>query len=642
MRLLLLFIFILTSLASLAQNDVLLTINDEIIKTDEFTRVYEKNISLINEEQNNSPQEYLKLFVNYKLKVHEAYRLGLDKKQSYISELHMYRSQLAKNHLNDVQVTEGLVQEAYDRTKNELKARHILIRVSPDALASDTLVAYNKLIEARERINAGENFERVAREVSQDPSAQKNGGNLGWFKAFKMVYPFETAAYSTPLKEVSMPFRTGFGYHIVQPIAQRPSKGSVKVAHIMISLDQQDTSSIAYDKIKEVEELLQGGAAFEILARNYSDDGSSSRKGGVLNTFEQGQLSSIVFEEKAFSLKEVGDIVGPFKTKFGWHIIKLLEKNPVLTFESMEAALTKVVTNDARARVISDQLNQKLRRHYQVGDNQSLITYFKKVFPEVYKRDATFRGEASILNKTALTIVDTSYTYASIKEYLVKRYKMRSYTSRDFFVENEIATFVDTSLKKYHLEHLEAQDPAFNVLLNDYKEGLLLYDLLEENIWKKAQKDTLGLKSYFDKNKIDYKTPKTYQTVVLTTLNKKIATAYRNQLKKGVTSDKAIEGLKRIYNTPIIVSSRDITNPNLIKKHRLSLGVSKVYLEGGNYMVYNVTTITEESYKVLEEVKGLVISDYQKELEQEFVKELRFKNKVIINEEVLNELLKKI
>jgi peptidyl-prolyl cis-trans isomerase SurA len=216
------------------KDKVLLTIENKPVYVSEFLRVYNKNKEVVSQENKKDINEYLDLFINYKLKLRQAYDLKLDTVPSYIKEFTKYKEQLIEPFLKDRNVTDNLVREAYDRMKQEVKASHILVKLDAHALPKDTLKAYNKLIEAREKILKGADFEVVAKEYSEDPSAKKNGGDLGYFTAFSMVYRFENAAYTTNIGDISMPFKTNFGYHIVKVNDKRASKGEVKVAHIMV------------------------------------------------------------------------------------------------------------------------------------------------------------------------------------------------------------------------------------------------------------------------------------------------------------------------------------------------------------------------------------------------------------------------
>ena len=627
------------SFVSLGQQEVLLKVNNDEVTTADFVRVYEKNLALINDAEENSPEQYLDLFIDYKLKVQEAYRKGLHNKASYKKEIASYRTQLAKDYLNDVQVTDKLVEEAYNRTKNELRARHILVRVRSDALPKDTLAAFTKLLEARKHLVAGEDFASIARKYSEDPSAKQNGGDLGWFKAFKMVYPFENAAYTTKVNEVSQPFRTSFGYHIVQPTASRIAQGSVQVAHIMIALKQKDSSIIAEEKIKEVRALLAKGAAFETLALNYSDDKNSAKKGGVLSAFEKGQLSSSKFENTAFDLNKVGDISEPFKTKFGWHILKLIKKNPVLSFEKMKPSLSKRVTKDSRARVLSKELNTRLREQYKITQEPEIISYFTSVLPEVYDEKLNVFTDDNALSKEALKVGDQVYTYKDIAQALEKKYRKAPYVSRDYFVKREVENFVNNALITYHKLHLEEQDSDFGLLIKEYKEGLLLFDLLKTEIWDKAQKDSVGLNTFYVNNIERYKAPQTFTMRVFTTSQKKIASTYLKRNTQGENSNSVLSVLKKKHDSPIIVTLKDYVQEDLPMSGIVRIGDKELLKEGENYVVYEVVSINEAMTNTLQNVRGQVMSDYQKFLEDTFVNRLREDSNITVNETVLNKLI---
>lgn len=627
------------SFVSLGQQEVLLKVNNDEVTTADFVRVYEKNLALINDAEENSPEQYLDLYIDYKLKVQEAYRKGLHNKASYKKEIASYRTQLAKDYLNDVQVTDKLVEEAYNRTKNELRARHILVRVRSDALPKDTLAAFTKLLEARKHIVAGEDFASIARKYSEDPSAKQNGGDLGWFKAFKMVYPFENAAYTTKVNEVSQPFRTSFGYHIVQPTASRIAQGSVQVAHIMIALKQKDSSIIAEEKIKEVRALLAKGASFETLALNYSDDKNSAKKGGVLSAFEKGQLSSSKFENTAFDLNKVGDISEPFKTKFGWHILKLIKKNPVLSFEKMKPSLSKRVTKDSRARVLSKELNTRLREQYKITQEPEIISYFTSVLPEVYDEKLNVFTDDNALSKEALKVGDQVYTYKDIAQALEKKYRKAPYVSRDYFVKREVENFVNNALITYHKLHLEEQDSDFGLLIKEYKEGLLLFDLLKTEIWDKAQKDSVGLNTFYVNNIERYKAPQTFTMRVFITSQKKIASTYLKRNTQGENSNSVLSVLKKKHDSPIIVTLKDYVQEDLPMSGIVRIGDKELLKEGENYVVYEVVSINEAMTNTLQNVRGQVMSDYQKFLEDTFVNRLREDSNITVNETVLNKLI---
>ena len=284
---LILIIFIATILqVAYAQTDndiVLMTIDNKPVTKAEFIRIYNKNNTNNNVIDKKSLEEYLDLFINFKLKVAEAESLGLDTATSFVNELAGYRQQLAKPYLVDKKVDEELMKTAYDRLKYDVKASHILIKIENVLDEKEEAAAYNKALKLRKKILKGSSFESIARKESDDPSAKSNGGSLGYFTGFQMVYPFESAAFNTPVGEISMPVKTRFGYHIIKVFDKRPTVGKVKVAHIMISVKQGSESNEKFDARKRIDAVyakLLAGEDFAKMAQDFSDDKGSASKGG--------------------------------------------------------------------------------------------------------------------------------------------------------------------------------------------------------------------------------------------------------------------------------------------------------------------------------------------------------------------------
>ncbi|MCF6279364.1 MAG: peptidylprolyl isomerase, partial [Flavobacteriaceae bacterium] len=340
-------------------DSVLFTIDDEPVLTSEFLRVYSKNLDIVTDKNQKDIKNYLELFINYKLKIKQAYDLKFDTIQSYKSELASYKKQLMEPYLRDDTVLNDLVKEAYDRSLIEINASHILMKTNFKS-PQDTLAAYNKILEARDRIIDGEEFATVAKEYSQDPSAQKNDGNLGYFSAFSMVYPFENAAYATEIGEISQPFKTKFGYHIIQVHSKRNTRGEVEAAHIMIRGDSDESET----KINKIYSKLVNGDDFGVLAKTLSEDTYTAKKNGSLGRFGSGRMVK-EFEDNAFSLVNTGDYSQPFKTKFGWHIIKLVNKFPVESFDKVKKELTEsLIVNRPNRFIMEIMINGKTEKAY--------------------------------------------------------------------------------------------------------------------------------------------------------------------------------------------------------------------------------------------------------------------------------------
>jgi peptidyl-prolyl cis-trans isomerase SurA len=530
---------LLTHLVVFSQkkSKTLVTINKERISITDFKRVYEKNLDAIDNEESKNITNNLDLFINYKLKVNQAYQLKLDTLPSYKREIETYRNQLSAPYLQDKSFTEKLTEEAYYRTKNEIKAKHILIRLKKDAKPADTLVAYNKILKIRKRIVSGEDFEEVAEETSEDESARDNAqkkfkgnkGNLGYFSAFKMVYSFEEAAYNTKIGEVSMPFKTRFGYHILKVDTLRVSKGEVEVAHILIT----DTTNVGKAKIDEAYLKLTKKEAFKDIAKEYSNDTSSKNKGGKLSKFGVGRMVPS-FEKAAFSLNEAGDFSKPFRTRFGWHIVTLIKKHPIKSFKEMKASITSNLKRSGRMKLSDNAVLNKLKKKYSIKENE--------VSKAILKRENIRAIPKDSLQNTLFTINDKELKQAEFVSYLLNR--------RHKPVAVLFEMYKDQEILKYFKENLVNTEPEYANTLKEYEDGLLLFELMQQKIWTKSSKDTLGLKQFFNKNKSNYKV---------------------NELSK---------------------------------------------------------------------VKGLVINDYQNFLEQNWIADLRKKNKIKINKKQLKKLIK--
>jgi peptidyl-prolyl cis-trans isomerase SurA len=473
------------------KDKVLLAIGNEKVLVSDFMRVYEKNLDAIENEDEKDVQKNIELYINYRLKVKEAYRIQLDTLPSYKKEIETYRNQLSLPYLQDSSFINKLVEDAYFRIKNEVKAKHILVRTPTVATPKDTLEAYAKIKNIREKILKGEDFEKVAVEFSEDPSAKAdpasgregNKGNLGYFSAFRMVFPFEDAAYKTKVGEVSAPFKTRFGYHILQVDSVRLSKGEVEVAHILIT----DKTEKGENLINEVYDKLQKEEQFKTLALKYSDDEGTKSKGGVLRKFGTGVMVK-EFEDAAFSLEKEASYSKPFQSRFGWHIVQLIKKHPIDSFENLKADLLQRVRSDERAQLSQMAVIQKLRKKYSITENQNA----KSILDAKNIRNSA----KDSLQDEILKINERSISQEKFVNYIKDK------TGKAVFELYE--DFKNEEILNYYKENLEKSAPQFATTLQEYKDGLLLFELMQQTIWEKSTKDSLGLKTFFDENVSKY------------------------------------------------------------------------------------------------------------------------------------------
>jgi peptidyl-prolyl cis-trans isomerase SurA len=404
----------------------------------------------------------------------------------------MYREQLMAPYLQDTTFLSDLVKEIYFRTTNEVKAKHILVRTSEDAVPRDTLIAYNKITAIRNRIINGEDFEAVAAAVSEDVSAQDdprsgrkgNKGDLGYFDAFKMVSSFEDVAYTTKIGAVSHPFKTQFGFHILKVDDFRTSKGALEVAHILIT----DTTAVGKSKIAEVYAKIQENETFEKLAAQFSMDTSSKRNGGKLNKFGIGKMAK-PFEDAAFSLQKEGDVSKPFRTRFGWHIVKLLAKYPVKSFLELRAELTDKVKRSSRMQMSETAVINKLKASYSIIENEIAKDILKNSNFRTLPKDS--------LQNVIFTIDGTNIRQEAFVTYARNKKNKPVYLLFDNFKNEQILG--------YYKDNLVFTEPTYANILKEYEDGLLLFELMQQKIWTASSKDTLALQTYFIEHQEDYK-----------------------------------------------------------------------------------------------------------------------------------------
>jgi peptidyl-prolyl cis-trans isomerase SurA len=502
-----------TSIFSQKRDKTLVSIDGEKTSVAEFKRMYEKNLGAIDNEEAKSISSNLTLFINYKLKVKEAYRIQLDTLSSYKKEIAQYKDQLSAPYLQDTTFINTLVEDAYFRTKNEVKAKHILILLSKEATPKDTLIAYNKILKLRERILEGENFEAIAAEFSEDRSAQNdpqtgrkgNGGNLGYFSAFRMVYPFEVAAYATKVGEISMPFKTKFGYHIMQVDDIKESKGAIEAAHILI----KGTDAASENRIKDIYTKLMNNEDFEALAKEFSEDTGSKNDGGKLGKFEAGRMVK-PFSDAAFSLAEVNDFSNPFKTRFGWHIVKLIKKHPIRSFDEMKKELKDKVKKSARMQLSKKAIVTKLEKEYTIVEFEDAKKILNRQDLRTLPKDS--------LQQTIFNINSKNILQETFIQYIKNR--------RNLPIFQLFKNFKEAQILAYYKENLIHTEPEYAHILKEYEDGLLLFELMQEKIWTASSKDTLGLKKYFKTNAANYKTD------ALKTIKGQVINDYQNFLEK--------------------------------------------------------------------------------------------------------------
>ena len=613
-----------------------LKIEDEDISLLEFKNILYKNN--YNEEiTKESLDEYIDLFVRFKLKVKEAQSLGLDTVESFINELEGYRKQLAAPYLRNKDFDEAMLEEAYERIKQDVNVSHILIEIGEDEEKS-----YDKALDIRNEIlSKNISFSDAARKYSSDKSAVNNGGNLGYFTAFMMVYDFENAAYETGVDSISMPVRTKYGYHLVNVHDKRNAVGQVKVSHIVFKTgDSADKKRLdeAQKNINKVMDLLNNGDDFADLAERFSEDRSTAVKGGSLPAFGVGKMVP-EFEKEAFSLKNIGDFSSPFQTNYGWHIIMLLEKNPISQFDEIKDELKRKIQRDSRGELSQKALFKKLRDSYKITHKPSIYRDLrKKYFYKVYEGQFVKSG---INNTTLLLINDQVITIDDFSEYILQNQLKES------DLDEMYVNFVNEQLLIFEENQLEIKYPEYKALLKEYREGILLFDLTNKKVWKKAVEDTVGLESFFANNQLNYQWKDRLDATLYKCIDLETAKSVKSEIykkRRGIINDKDI--LNKVNEKePLslqIESSKFSKGDNkYIDSIKWKKGIAKdIVLEDGSYIIIDIHDILPSGSKELKEVRGKVIADYQSKLEDEWITSLKKKYTISIDYNVLYSLIK--
>lgn len=640
-KLMLLVLLVINLSFSQERDEVLLKVDGEPIMTSEFLRVYNKNLDLVKDESQKDVDGYLKLFTEYQLKLKEAKRLKLHEDAKYQREFLRYKKQLTKNYLSENKVTDVLVREAYDRSVLDVNASHVLVRL--DENSKDTLAAYNQVLKLRERV-LNEGFDVIKADMHNGKTIFLE--DLGYFSAFKMVYDFETVAFNTPKGEISMPFRTQFGYHVVKVNDKRSSRGTVTAAHIMVALQQKDSLLDPEQRINDIYKKLLQGESFESLAKQFSDDKSSARNGGKLTAFKSGQLSSSEFEDQAFALENNEDVSEPFKTEYGWHIVKRIDLKPIQTFEELKPTIEAKVKRDSRSKLINAAMVSELKNRYQISYNSEAKKYFESLLTNEYKARSWRLPEEFDKDKTIFTINNRPFTYNEFGRHLMSA--QRGYANKPMsfsdIINNEFDKFFERSILQYREDNLELENKDFANILKEYRDGLLLFDLMEKEIWNKASKDTLGLESYYNNNKSKYQWSKRVEVIMASSADKTIADKVLKMMNRGKSEDDINVALNTELEKNIIFTKGtfNIDDSKLPINLEVKEGKTKIYQHNGAFHVIDIKAVLPAGDKTLEEAKGNVINDYQSELESHWIDNLYKRFNVEINNDALEAVKAKI
>ncbi|MBK7095699.1 MAG: peptidylprolyl isomerase [Saprospiraceae bacterium] len=628
-----------------SNDQVLFDVGGEKTPVSEFLYIYQKNLGEKADFSKKSLEEYLDLYVNFKLKVKKAKELKLDTTPAFKKEMAGYREQLAKSYLVDKEVSEKLLNEAYERMGKDLKVSHIMISVKA---GEDETKVKNLVDSLYKELKNNKSFEQMAKDFSNDSYSNNNGGSLGWVTSLlpNGFYEFENKIYSLKKGEFSKPFRTGFGYHIVKLLDERPARGEIEASHILIrNFDKEMPVPSPKFKIDSIYDRLKAGDNFVQLAREFSMDNKTAPKGGYLGIFGINKYDQ-VFEDEVFALQNNGDYSRPFNTTLGWHIVKRMSKPGVKSFEAAKRSLTNEINQNERYGVGRKALTDKIKAEGKFKEDLSTLDYFSGLLNEEFY---TFKWKApEFTDRFLFELSSRKFMLSDLVKYLKNNQRGRlNFNKATKLIEAAASmynSYVEDECIKFEESKLEDKYPDFKFLMREYTEGNLLFEVMEKEVWNKAAKDTVGLKSFFENNREKYLwqpraelytytvqsgdkklTDKIYKFSVSNSTDKLIkkfnkkAQIISFKTDKLEAGDKELEGIDFAQNAMTKVVADDTGNTSKFKK---------------------IDKIIPISQKTLDEAKGYVIADYQEYLENNWIKDLKKNYPVRIDTAVFESLIK--
>ncbi|MDE5901766.1 MAG: peptidylprolyl isomerase [Muribaculaceae bacterium] len=627
------------ALAWAAKDPVIMTVNGVDVPKSEFEYLYHKN-----SQQQLAPQpleDYVEMFVNYRLKVADAMAAGIDTTAAFRQEMDQYRHDLAAPYMTDSVYLDKLVAEAYARSLEEVPTSHIMLFKAPSADSNAASVA--RLDSIRNVVIAGGDFAELARQYSQDRGSSSRGGSLGYIPAGRYPYTFEVTAYELKPGEVSQVIESPVAYHIIRTGEHRPARGTVRAAHILI-LDQNGTpeeSAARKARIDSIYSVVKATPSkFEEMAMRYSDDKGSARQGGLLQWFGSGVMVQ-EFDSVAFALP-VGQISEPFRTQFGWHIInKIDRKDPPAIDEMRPAEIARIMNpQDERYALVKNNQTARLAKKHNARLNDPLVARLKayaaesgvdSVFYVTFSEPAIAGTEIMKVGKTEVPL---SALIASMHGGI-----QPNPVVGEKYLDNAISNFENATLVAAEEEWLEANEPDYRNLLHEYTNGSLLYEASVRNVWDKASKDTNGLEEYFKRNRANYKWDVPHAKGILVQAKNDSVAADIAARYAALPKDEAVATLKKEYKGEATIDRVLVQRGQNPMVDALMFGTGDAVSPNANFATCIMIDgrVIDEPEEV-SDVRGLVTGDYQEELEQAWVSSLRSRYPVEINQKVLKKV----
>lgn len=648
LSLLLLSVWSCYSQAKKTTDPVLFTYAKKPVTKSEFLRMYTKNLN--NQKPDFSEKalrEYLTLYSRFKMKVAEAEAMKLDTLKNIDAELTSYKKQLAKTYLTDNEVKDKLIREAYERMKTEVEASHILITFPRGT--DDTMAAYQKIDSLYRALTQNHaDWNQLVAAYSEDRGTVTHNGSVGFMTALQFVYAFETAAYTTPKGQYSKPFRTIYGYHIVKKLAERPSRGEVQVAQILIEVRKSSGEAgdkAAKQKIDSIATAIKNGADFTKMVDQYSEDKFSKNSDGVLPSFGVGVMNS-EYEDAAFALKNPGDISAPVKTTYGYHLIKLIKKTPLKPFDSIKTELTRRVEKDGRTDFAKVEYTNRTKQRLHYVEHPEALTALIVAIKDTDLTNGTYKAkDYKKYTDNLFDFAGTAITQYDFARYIEDYTKGRMFGSKESSLRSLFKNYSEKVLYDYQENKLLEENADFRNLINEYRDGIMLFELQDKMVWSKASTDTVGLKRFHELNSAKYIWPPTIKGTMWTAQDEATIKRVGEELDKRPKKS-AADIASTLNEGTIKVSYQQ-------GKFEQARFVDELKLEPGHYSkyyqnddkTYSLVDVEEKfdmgTEKTLSEARGMVVSDYQDFLEKYWIAEMEMKYPLEVNEAVFKSMIEK-
>lgn len=636
--------FFALSSAMFAQNSdaILMKVGPETVTLSEFETIYKKNLQKDQKISKESLDEYLTLFTNFKLKVLAAKELSVDTSRYFKMEYNGYKKQLGANYMKDSLTELSFAKQIAERAQKDLHVSHILIKTTSDC---DTAAAFKKVMDVYKKLEKGMKWEDASKAYSEDELSKNYGGDLGWFSTGMWANNFENAAYSIAKNGgYSLPIRSKSGYHIVRKIEDRVSKGEVKVAHIFVSAPSNDASLVEQgkNKINAAYKSLQAQNDWASVVNELSEDRATAPQAGELPAFGISQMVP-EFEDAAFNLKNVGDYSEPVQTKYGWHIIKLLQKKRPNTFEEdKDHYLKRVQKSTVLSPLVQSQFAKSVRSEMNIVE---YADFWNDLSKKVGVKNFNSSLVDSLPNTELFKINNVNYSLDDFKAYFKPRLA-RNVELNFCQLKNLYYTpFVDSKINDTYELGLEEKYPAFKALMKEFKEGMMQFELMKKEVWDKSIEDTVGLKAFFNAHRNEFMWGDRYEAVMFTSADSvKLAAALPALAKIATKPSSQEKVLSKINKKETIIFASNVLEEKtdaqgLIASHVKNGSTSPVFKTKTNYNTIVVVGDRKAEQKSLKEAKGMAISKYQEYLEAEWLKALRAKYPVEVDSKILYKLI---